>query len=234
MFIKGVSGQKLKVLGKIVLPISFSGHVLKCPVHVIQSLHHSLVLCVDFMQTNKVVINFATNTLCIDNDSDSPIICSVETNASYARASKSYIVPSNSETVLEIKVSRRKTDDLVLLEPAQNLASLKSAAAKSLVKIKNLRGYSKVLNPTEKDIKIPYNKLLAVVSEVDQNSVNQFDAPISSIKTSQNSETNNDITFDLKNSNLSENQEKLPSKFLKKHRDVFAKDLAELGKTNVY
>lgn len=234
MFIKGVSGQKLKVLGKIVLPISFSGHVFQFPVHVIQSLHHSLILGVDFMQTNKVVINFATNTLCIDNDSASPIICSVETNAGYARASKSYIVPSNSETVLEIKVSRRKTDDLVLLEPAQNLASLKLAAAKSLVKIKNLRGYLKVLNPTEKDIKIPYNQLLAVVSEVDQNSVNQFDAPISSIQTSQNSETNNDITFDLKSSNLSENQEKLLSKFLKKHRDVFAKDLAELGKTNVY
>lgn len=108
MFIKGVSGQKLKVLGKIVLPISFSGHVFQFPVHVIQSLHHSLILGVDFMQTNKVVINFATNTLCIDNDSASPIICSVETNAGYARASKSYIVPSNSETVLEKLVEEKQ------------------------------------------------------------------------------------------------------------------------------
>lgn len=47
-FIKGVSGQKLRVLGKIVLPISFSGQEFEFPVHVIENLHHSFILGMDF------------------------------------------------------------------------------------------------------------------------------------------------------------------------------------------
>lgn len=100
----------------------------------------------------------------------------METNAGYARDSKFFKVPSNSETVLEVKVSRRKTNDIMLLEPSKNLSSLQLSAAKSLVHIKNLRGYLKVLNPTDKDISIPQNKVLAVVSEFDSKSINNFDA----------------------------------------------------------
>lgn len=37
-FIKGVSGQRLKVLGKVVLPISFKGQVYNFAVHVIENL----------------------------------------------------------------------------------------------------------------------------------------------------------------------------------------------------
>lgn len=234
-FIKGVSGQKLRVLGKIVLPISFSGQVFEFPVHVIENLHHSFILGVDFMQTNKVVISFATNTLCINNDSARPIVCSIETNAGYARASKSFKIPSNSETLLEIKVSRRKTNDVVLLEPSNNLSSLQLSAAKSLVHIKNLRGYLKVLNPTDKDISIPQNKVLAVVSEVDQKSIDHFDAEISEIQTSQtNSEASEDISFDLASSKLNQKQRVELKKFLESNRDIFAKDLSELGETNVY
>lgn len=234
-FIKGVTGQKLRVLGKIVLPISFSGQEFEFPVHVIENLHHSFILGVDFMQTNKVVISFATNTLCINNDSAKPIVCSIETNAGYARASKSFKIPSNSETLLEIKVSRRKTNDVVLLEPSNNLSSLQLSAAKSLVHIKNLRGYLKVLNPTDKDISIPQNKVLAVVSEVDQKSIDHFDAEISEIQTSQtNSEASEDISFDLASSKLNQKQRVELKKFLESNRDIFAKDLSELGETNVY
>ena len=66
-----------------------------------------------------------------------------------------------------------------------------------------------------------------MVSEVDQNSVNQFDAYMLSIET-QKFEKKNDITFDLKNSNLPENQERVLSKFLKKHRDDLVRVHAEL------
>lgn len=41
----------------------------------------------------------------------------METNAAYSRASKYFKVPSNSESVLE--VSRRKTNDIMLLEPSK-------------------------------------------------------------------------------------------------------------------
>lgn len=77
LFIKGVSGQKLIVLGKLVLKISFSGHIYEFPVHVIKDLHHSFILGVDFMETNKGVVDFATNTLSINSDSAKPLVCSI-------------------------------------------------------------------------------------------------------------------------------------------------------------
>lgn len=80
------------------------------------------------------------------------------------------------EIVLEVKVSRRKTNDIMLLEPSKNLSSLQLSAANSLLHIKNLRGYLKVFNPTGKDISISQNKVLAVVSEMDSKSINNFDA----------------------------------------------------------
>lgn len=128
------------------------------------------------METNKVVVDFATKTLSINSDNAKPIVCSMETNAGYARASKFSKVPSNSESVLEVKVSRRKTNDIMLLEPSKNLSSLQFSAAKSLVHITHLRGYLKVLNSTGKDISITQNKVLTVVSEIDSKSINNFDA----------------------------------------------------------
>lgn len=75
-----------------------------------------------------------------------------------------------------LKLAGEKQMKYLPLEPSKNLSSLQLSAAKSLVHIKNLRGYLKVLNPTGKDISIPQNKVLAVVSEIDSNSINHFNA----------------------------------------------------------
>lgn len=103
----------------------------------------------------------------------------------------------------------------MLLEPSKNISSLQSSAAKSLVHIKNLRGYLKVLNPTDKDISIPQNKVLAVVSEIDSKSISNFDAEVSNIKTSKNGNTRDDISFDMKYSKLTSKQKTTLTNFLK-------------------
>ena len=46
-FIKGVTGQQLRVLGKVMLPISFEDDVHKLPVHDIDNLHHALIIGID-------------------------------------------------------------------------------------------------------------------------------------------------------------------------------------------
>lgn len=92
----------------------------------------------------------------------------------------------------------------------------------------------KVLNPTDKDISIPQNKVLAVVSEIDSKSINNFDAEVSNIKTSKNGNTRDDISFDMKDSKLTSKQKTTLTSFLKRNRDIFAKDLSKLGETNVY
>lgn len=76
---------------------------------------------------------------------------------------------------------------------------------------------------------------MAVVSEVDQKSIDHFDAEISEIQTSQtNSEASEDISFDVASSKLNQKQRVELKKILESNRDIFAKDLSELGETNVY
>ena len=234
-FIKGVTGQKLRVLGKVVLPISFEGDVHKFPVHVIENLHHALIIGIDFMQTNHVTLNFSTNTMSFNDSSTNPTICAIHSNAGYARSTKKCIIQKQSETVLEIKVSRRTSNDIVLLEPVSNLSDLNISATKTLVELKNARGYIKFLNPTDNDVTVPYNKVLATVSDIETTSINQLDSQSSEIdKSLSNSKQNSDITFDLNNVKLSKTQKSTLEKFLQNNRDIFARDLSELGQTDVY
>lgn len=112
------------------------------------------------------------------------------------------------------KVSRRKPNDVVLLEPLDQLSSL------NIVAVKNSRAFFKIMNHTDKNVRIPFNKLLAVIYEVDDTSVSSFDAPVSSFEHQSKSDTSG-ISFNLNCSSLSKAQKTI----LEKNRDVFARDL---------
>lgn len=108
-------------------------------------------------------------------------VYSVQTHVGYARSAKSYTIPKQTETIVMVKASRRKPNDVVLLEPLDQLSSLNLVAANSLVQVKISRGFFKIMNPTDKK-RIPFNNLLAVICVVDDTSVSDFDAPVSSFE----------------------------------------------------
>lgn len=51
--IKGVGGDRLLVLGRVVLEVKIGGKALEYPFHVIENIHHSLILGEDFF-SNKL------------------------------------------------------------------------------------------------------------------------------------------------------------------------------------
>ena len=76
------------------------------------------------LQSNHVTLNFSINTMSFNDSSTNPTICAIHSNAGDVRSTKKYIILKQSETVLEIKVSRRTYNDIVLLEPVSNLSDL--------------------------------------------------------------------------------------------------------------
>lgn len=54
---------------------------------------------------------------------------------------------------------------------------------------------------------------------------------VSKIQTSKNENTKDDISFYMTNSKLTSKQKTALTNFLKSNRDIFAKDLSELGET---
>ncbi|CAC5362518.1 unnamed protein product [Mytilus coruscus] len=73
--------------------------------HVIDTLPHSLIIGVDFLETNNVTINLSRKSMEISDKCAK--ICSLETNSGLARCIKSCALPANSEILLPVHVSRR-------------------------------------------------------------------------------------------------------------------------------
>lgn len=57
--IVGVGGEAHSILGEVKLPISISGLVFEHSFYVLDRVHHSIILGIDFMHSNKVVIDVA-------------------------------------------------------------------------------------------------------------------------------------------------------------------------------
>ena len=62
-----------------------------------------------------------------------------------------------------------------MLEPVSYLESLGIGGAKSLVKIHKGKAVLRVLNPANKDIDLPANRVVAPVSEIDIEPIHALD-----------------------------------------------------------
>lgn len=85
--------------------------------HVIQDLHHSFILGLDFLTANHAQIDYDSNTLRINNQH----VCQIITNSDLARTTKSIVIPKRSEMMVPVLESRCRNGDQVLLEPLPSL-----------------------------------------------------------------------------------------------------------------
>ena len=69
-----VNGQHVRILGKIQLCISIQNKSFNHLVHVLDNLHHSLILGRDFLKRNEAKLDFSTDIFVLD---DNPKINSV-------------------------------------------------------------------------------------------------------------------------------------------------------------
>lgn len=111
------------------LPISIKSLVYNFAVHVIEKkLHYSLIHGFDFMHSYKVKLDFETNTsICKDNNPRQGVLTQIFISCKLMlvmpRSAKSYTIQKQIKTIVMIKVSRRKPNDVVLLEPLDLLYS---------------------------------------------------------------------------------------------------------------
>lgn len=236
--VKGVTGNYLKVLGMLDIEIFIDGMVFVHSVHVIQDLHYSFILGLDFLRTNHANIDYATNTLNIDTKTNMHV-CPIIADTGLARAIGNVIIPKRSETTIRVKISRCVEGEEVLLEPVPALALKHIIAAKCIVTVHNHGAYLKVMNPTYNDINLTHNQVLATVQELSKGKVIPLEEEsVTNINTvsmgTEKSECKSDLQFDLSDSDLTEIQKQNLQKFLVGYRDIFSADLSELGKTSLY
>ena len=109
-------------------------------------------------------------------------------------------------------------------------------AAKCLIKNKQESLFIQVLNPTDEIIKLHSGYVIASIDKIDHNDI--IDMRNTNLKDQSNNKhqirKKSDIKFDLGNSDLNEEQKEILTQFLNQNRDVFATNLQELGKTNLF
>ena len=233
--IVGVGQQRLRILGIVNLSVKINGTDFYYDFHVVDSIPHSVIIGIDFLQANNVTINVAQRSM---NFPDSTAKISIlETNTGLARCVESCKLQANSETILPVHVSRRMEGEQVLLEPTPNLVRKKLMAARCTVTVNQGKSVFRILNPTDKPIYLPRRFVLAKVEEFDPHSVQQLDDKISAkvnIINKQPTTCRENLEFDLTHSDIPENKKIRLKQFLKENKQVFASNLKELGQTDRY
>ncbi|CAC5410726.1 unnamed protein product [Mytilus coruscus] len=200
-------------------------------------MQQSMILGFDFLTENGAIIDCPTNTLFIpEPDTDEKLVHSVELNNGLARTKRHIHIKALHQVDIPDKVSNLR-NQTALLEPLHTLPNQSLAGAKCIVQLDDTgNSYMRLMNPTEKTIHLPANFVVASVSAVESKSITSLtDTHVD--KKTQNSKTegHGDILgFDFSNSDLSEDQKTILQAFLSKNRQVFAKDLSELGNTDLY
>ncbi|KAL4238579.1 hypothetical protein ACF0H5_003286 [Mactra antiquata] len=195
----------------------------------------------DFNEKCKVKLDFDRKLLSMCDD---VIVASINTTENgLARVCRETSIEPGHMMSVPVKLSRRKNDDIVLLEPSPYVQSCMLMGAKCLVTVKKNQALINIVNPT-KEVKIlQKNKVLAVVHNVEKDQIYSLDTPCDFEPTQVNSAglTSNDsklnepkVNFDLSKSCVDENEKLQLQCLLEKNKDIFSTDMNNIGSASSY
>jgi hypothetical protein len=210
-------------------------------------LNYQVILGTDFLHAQKATIRFETNQLILQDIIKVPFV-----SASYQKSYPVSVIgnvsiPPRSETVFRV-YCKQGYNKCALIEPhVTNLSALHLMGAKCIVQNLANQAMYKVINPTNVEIKLHHKQHIGQWIPV------STETYIHNLDTSESCTINSmedtctetlseeaikqiisELGIDLSNSDLTPKQCDELQKFIASNRDVFAKDLTELGTTNVH
>ena len=158
-----------------------------------------------------------------------------------ACVTKACTLPPRSETVVPLVVKRLAVDqnEICLVEPLPLKQNQQYLFAKTLVHIKNENMHSKLLNPTNKSIRIRRGTPIGTLQPVEPDSIRVLDEHTSSDLRTQESQTRTpkytmqELGIKIENENLTAEQKHTLVKLIENNSDVFARSMADLKRTNI-
>ena len=209
-----------------------------------------MLVGIDFLQKYHVNVRLGEVEIPVTNSEalGSTILVATTTVAgdhtSIVYPTQEVIVPPHSEIIVPAKVSGFPNQSTILLEPLLRLSDSNLAGSKCISVVNNGRCVYRLMNPTNLPVFLkPYHRL-AKASLIHTNSIFAFDtdteAQVFSLGSEQNNQNQNyetilkDIGINLDCADLSNEQKQKLINFLGRNRDMFAKDMSEIGETNLH
>ena len=241
--VKGVCSTIHQVSGETTLTISIKGHEFTYRFFILDQVQFPLILGADFLTENKATVDMNKGQVLFHNTVTVAPFCLDERECIVGFAKTQFVndIPAHSEFNIRLQVSKTKNNTLVLLEPTSILTSLKLVGGRCLTRVRDGIVILRILNPTNHKVHINARKVLAKAYQVDETCIFSLDhtqdQQIGNTQSdTQLNTTDSATSLDLKldNENLTHDQQKVLHTLLNEHRDIFAKDASELGKTNMH
>ena len=209
------------------------------------------------LEQGTVSIKSSNNSENVGNGIEEPSVCQIsfgqetKTCVGLVRTVSSVVVQPHAECTLPVKItfssnSSKLIDSAVLLEPSASLNQAGLIGGKCLNSTDNGSSAYRVLNPTNYPIFLKENFVIATSHLVVEQNITQVtdhdDLPsvnLLSMSTENESDLHyqkiaKDLGLNLDDTDLAEEQKQKLYTFLGRNRDIFAKDMSELGKTNMH
>ena len=249
--IVGVCGEVHKVLGQVELPFECEGLQFQQVFQIFEHLHVSVLVGIDFMTANNVTVKFGELEIKVPSNQKTSV-SSVKVAATpvmsdqtcFAYTTREVIIPPHSEVVVPVRISGFPNNSVILIEPKLNLSDLNLAGGKNIWTVRNSKGVYRLMNPTNLPVFLGTNQRLAKINLVDSQSIfylkESQSTQVMGISRDNSSETLDterivkDLGITIDDSNLSKDQKGKLYNFLARNRDIFAKDMSELGVTNLH
>lgn len=256
----GVCGERHSVLGETILDLNIDGLILKQKFRVFETLHAKVILGLDFLRTNQVKTDFGKMEITIPapraNKSSASrsnsyignitvqIFQDQNTPAVFASTTSEVIVPPHSEMTIPVIIPKLPDGSKALLEPTLTLSNkLSLAGGKTICTVQNSKGLYRFMNPTSLPVFLEPKSIIAkatfisnlAIHELKQTPSVNFTCSANTTAYSKDSfkKIVQDLGISLDTSDLNKIQKEQLYELLAQNRDIFAKDISELGETNL-
>ena len=167
-------GNPIHVIGKTSIPIKIGGLSMAYEFMVVNELTQTLILGIDFLKSTKAVINCDDKTASFYDDLVRVQIMNHDRHV-VACVTHTFFIQPRTESIIPVTLSRNIGQQSVLLEPLPMRDKQKFLVAKSLITPKHLETFCKVLNPTNRILKLRQGLPLAFVQDIEINSITPID-----------------------------------------------------------
>lgn len=251
-FVKGISGKLIEVGGSVDLKITIGGRTCSHAFHIIEDIHHSLIIGIDFLKQHKCTLNFAKSQF--ETESGDCLISFISPfKIGLARLTKSITIEPMSECLVPVRLSKIENGGVALVETVSSLSDKEVGLARTLVKSNNGRAICRILNPFPSTKHIKAGTVIGKLLPFDENSVSapfcfddvsvddtdSVDDKYDDIGVYSSSPVNSnaileELGISLEHSDISTEDKLKLKNFIAKNRDMFALDSSELGCTNYH
>jgi hypothetical protein len=257
--LQDASGNNLTRMGEVTIPFQIEQNLVWHTFHILQTISSPVIIGRDFLFSHQAPLQFKEKTLKFASPMPSPDICSSISRSAPVHLSTKVLVQPSERKLVPVRINSKFKGGVGL---AQSTASLfrdhHMVGASCMIDVdkQSKSAVYEIYNPSNTTVVLYPGTILAVVEPCPEvNIIGSFDNIYGNRPTIENLEANSqkqeargtddsnmkraseiltELGIDLSDADLTDDQKGRMITFLATHRNVFAKDMSEIGCTNLH